>query len=90
LTSSFPFEIKIYGTVISPVPFYGCETLSLILREERRLRVFENSVLSIFGPMRDEVRGGWIKLYSKELNDLNCPSNIVRLIKSRKMRLACM
>ena len=49
---------KIYGTIISPVVLYGCETWSLTLREERRLRVFENRVLRrVFGPKRDEVTG---------------------------------
>jgi hypothetical protein len=53
-------KIKIYKTIILPVILYGCETLSLTLREERKLRVFENRVLRrIFGPKRDEVTGGW-------------------------------
>jgi len=78
-------KIKIYGTIILPVVLYGCETWSLILREERRLRVFENRVLRrIFGPKRDEVTGEWRKLHNEELNDLYCPPNIVRVIKSRK------
>ena len=50
---------------------YGCETWSLTLREERRLRVFENRVLrTVFGPTRDEVTGEWRKLHNEELNDL--------------------
>jgi hypothetical protein len=49
---------------------HGCETWSLILREERRLRVFENRVLRTFGPKRDEVTVGWRKLHNEELNDL--------------------
>ena len=66
---------------------YGCETWSLTLREELRLRFFENRVLSrIFGPKRDEVRGEWRKLHIEEFNDLYCSSNIVRVIKSRRMR----
>jgi hypothetical protein len=59
------------------------------LREKCRLRVFENRVLrSICGPKRDEVPLGWRKLFSEELNDLYCSPNIVRVIKSRIMRLA--
>ena len=54
-----------------PLALYGCETWWLTLREERRLRVFENRVLrKIFGPKRDEVKGKWRKLHCKELNDL--------------------
>jgi len=64
-------EIKIYSSIILPVVLYGCETWSLTLREERRLRVFENRVLRrIFAPKRDEVTGKCIKLHSEELNDL--------------------
>ena len=74
-----------------PVVFYGCETWSLTLRAERRLRVFENRVLRrIFGPKRDEITGEWRKLqvHSEELNDLYCSPNVVRVTKSRTMRLA--
>jgi len=82
-------KIKIYRTTILPVVFYGCETWSLILREERKLRVFENMVLRrIFGPRRDEVTGEWRRLHNVELNDLYCSPNIVRVIKSRRMRWA--
>jgi hypothetical protein len=57
-------KIKIYNTIILPVVLYGYETWSLTLREEHRLRVFENRVhIRIFGPKRDEVTGGWRKLY---------------------------
>ena len=67
---------------------YGCETWSLILREERRLRVFENMVLRrIFGTERDEVRGEWKQLHREELNDLYCSLNIVR-VKNSRMRWA--
>jgi hypothetical protein len=61
-------KIKIYRTIILPVVLYGCETWSLTLREECRLRVFENRVLRrIFGPKRDKVRGEWRTLHNKEL-----------------------
>ena len=69
-----------------PVVLYGCETWSLTLREERRLRVFENRVLRIvFGPTWDEVIGEWRKLHNEELNDLYSLPNIVRVVKSRRM-----
>ena len=61
----------------------------MTLREERKLRVFENMVLRrIFGPRRDEVTGEWRRLHNKELNDLYSSPNIVRVIKSRRMRWA--
>ena len=82
-------KIKIYRTIIFPVVLYGCEAWSLTLREERKLRVFENMVLRrIFGPRRDEVTGEWRRLHKKELNDLYSSPNIVRVIKSRRMRWA--
>jgi len=83
------FKSKIYRTIILPVVLYGCETWSLTLREERKLRVFENMVLRrIFGPRRDEVTGEWRILHNEELNNLYPLPNIVRVIKSRRMRWA--
>jgi hypothetical protein len=68
---------------------YGCETWSLTLREEHRLRVFENKVLRrIFGPKRDEVTGGWRKLHNEELHDLYSSTSIIRITKPRRMRWA--
>ena len=66
------------------VVLYVCETWSLTLREERRLKVLRR----IFGPRRDEVTGEWRKLHNEELTDLYSSSNIVRVIKSRRMRWA--
>jgi hypothetical protein len=71
---------------ILPVILYECETWSLTLREEHRLRVFENRVLRRFGQRRDEVTGEWRKLHTEELHDLYSSPNIIRIMKSR-MRL---
>ena len=66
---------------------YGCETLSLILSGEFRVRALDNTVLrGIFGPKRDEETGELIKLYNEELSDLNCLQNIILLIKSRRIK----
>jgi hypothetical protein len=82
-------EVKIYKTIILPVVLYGCETWSLTLREEHRPKVFENRVLRrIFGPKRDEVTGECRKLHSEELHILYSSPNIIRQIKSRRMRWA--
>jgi hypothetical protein len=68
---------------------YGCETWSLILKEERRLKVFENRILRrIFGPNGDQVTGEWRKLHNVELPDLYCSPNIARAITSRRIRWA--
>jgi hypothetical protein len=88
-------EVKIYKTIILPVVLYGCETWSLILKEEQRLRVFGNRVLrGIFGPQRDEVTGEWRKLHNGKLHNLYLSPDIIRQIKSRGMRwaghVACM
>jgi hypothetical protein len=81
-------KIKIYRTIILPIVLYRCETWSLALGEEHRLRVFENRVLRrIFGPRREED-GSWRKLHNDELHILYSSPNIVRVIKSRRMRWA--
>jgi hypothetical protein len=81
-------KIKIYKTVILPVVLYGCETWSLTLGEEHTLRVFENRVLrKIFGPKMEED-GSWRKLHNDGVHSLYSSPNIVRVIKSRRMRCA--
>jgi hypothetical protein len=82
-------KVKIYKTIILPAVLYGCETWSLTLREQHRLRVFENRVLKrIFGPTRDEVTGEWRKLHNGELHNLCSSPDIIMQIKSRRMRWA--
>jgi hypothetical protein len=81
--------MRIYKTIILPVILYGCKPWSLTLREQHRLRVFENKILRrIFGPKRDEMTGGWRKLHNEELHDLYSSPSIIRIIKSRRMRWA--
>ena len=83
-------KIKIYRNIIVPIVLYGCETWSLRVREERRLRVFENRVLrKIFGPKRDEGTREWRRLYD-ELFDIYVSPKIIQAIKSRKVRGQCM
>jgi len=83
------YFVKIYRTIILPVVLYGCETWSLTMQEERKLRVFENIVLRrIFGPRRDEVMQEWRRLHNVKLNDLYSSPNIVQVIKLRRMRWA--
>ena len=80
-TRGFGYSVKLQFVL------YGCETWSLTLREERRLRVFENRVLRrVFWPKSDDVRGEWRKLHNEELSDLYSLPNIVRVVKSRRMR----
>jgi hypothetical protein len=80
-------KIKIHRTIILFVVVYGCETWSLTLREKRTLKVFENRVLRrIFGPKRDEVTKEWRKLHNEKLNDLCSSPNIIKMIKSRRIR----
>jgi hypothetical protein len=75
-------KLKIYRTIIVPIVLHGCETRSLILREEHGLRLFENRVLrKIFGTKRKEATGEWRRLRSEELCDLNSSPNITRVIK---------
>jgi hypothetical protein len=88
-------KVKICKTIILPFVLYGCETWSVTLREEHRLRMFENSVMRrMFGPKRDEVMGEWRKLHSRELHNLYSSPNIIRQSKSRGVRwagnVACM
>jgi hypothetical protein len=81
-------KIKIYKTVILPIVLYVCETWSLILGEEHRLRIFENRVLrKIFGP-KSEEDGSWRKLHNDKLHSLYSSRNIAMVIQSRKMRWA--
>jgi hypothetical protein len=81
-------KIKIYRTIILPVVLYGCETWSFTLREECRLRVFENRVLRrIFGPKRNEVTGEWRRLHNN-ICALYASPNIIRVNKSRRLRWA--
>ncbi|KAJ4452277.1 hypothetical protein ANN_03795 [Periplaneta americana] len=82
-------KVRIYKTVILPVVLYGCETWTLTLREEQRLRVFENKVLrKIFVAKRDEVTGEWRKLHNTELHALYSSPDIIRNIKSIRLRWA--
>jgi hypothetical protein len=80
-------KVKKYRTIILPFVLYGCETWSLTLREERRLRVFDNRVLGrIFEPKRDEVTGKWRRQHNQEFYGFYSPPNIIWMVKPRKMR----
>ncbi|KAJ4433904.1 hypothetical protein ANN_16217 [Periplaneta americana] len=82
-------KVRIYKTVILPAVLYGCETWTLTLREEQRLRVFENKVFrKIFGAKRGEFTGEWRKLHNTELHALYSSPDIIRNIKSRRLRWA--
>jgi hypothetical protein len=82
-------KVRIYKTIILPVILYGCETWSLTVREEHKLRIIENRVLRrIFGPKRDGVTGGWIKLHNEKLHNLYSSPSIIRIVKSRWMKWA--
>jgi hypothetical protein len=80
-------NIRIYNTIILPMVLYGCDTCPLTLREEHRLRVFENRMLKrIFEPKRDGVMAGWRKSHNEELHDSYSSPSIIRIIKPRRMR----
>jgi hypothetical protein len=82
-------KMRTYKTIILPVVLFGCETWSLTLREEHRPRVFENKVLRrISGSKRDEMTGRWRKLHNEELRDFYSSPNIIRILKSWRMRWA--
>jgi hypothetical protein len=82
-------KVRIYKTIILPVVLHGCETWFLTIKEEHKLRVFENRVLRrIFGPKRDGVMGGWRNLHNEELHNLYSSPSIIRIIKSRRIRWA--
>jgi hypothetical protein len=88
-------KVKIYRTIILPVVSYGCETWSLTLRLEHRLRVFEKRVLRrIFGRKRNDITGEWRKLHNEELYILSSSQDTIRQINSRKIswveQVACM
>jgi hypothetical protein len=80
-------KVRIYKIIILPVVLYGCETCSLTVREEHKLRMFPNRVLRrIFGPKRDRVTGGWKKLHNEELHNLLPSPSIIRIITSKGMK----
>jgi hypothetical protein len=79
-------KFKVHKTIILPAVLHGCDTCSLILREERRLRVFENRVLRrIIGPQSDNVAGEWRNLHSEELHTSYSYPNVIRQMKLRRM-----
>ena len=76
-------KIKIHRNIILHVVLYGCATWSLRLRKERRLRIVR---IGCWGPRRKKVTGEWRSLHNEQLNDLYCSPNIIRVIKSRRMK----
>jgi hypothetical protein len=72
-------KVRIYKTLILPVALYGCETWSLTVRDEYKLRVFEKRVFRIFGPNRDRVTGKWRKLHNEGLHNLYSSPSIIRI-----------
>lgn len=82
-------KLKIYRTVILPVILYGCESWSTTLADEHKLRVFENKVLrKIYGPKRDEMTGEWRRLHNEELHGLYDSPDVVKIMKSKRLRWA--
>jgi hypothetical protein len=82
-------KVRIDKTIILPAVLYGCETWCLSVREEHKLRVFDNRGLGrIFEPKRDGETGGWRKLHNEELRNLYSSPSKIRIIKSRRMRWA--
>jgi hypothetical protein len=80
-------KIKIYKTIILPVVWYGCQTWSLTLIEEHRLRAFKNKMLRrAYGSEREEGARDWRRLHNEELHNFNASPNIIRVIKSREIR----
>ena len=81
-------KIKVYKPIILPVVLYGCETWSLTLREEHRLRVFEKRILKRTSGSNRDANGEWRRLHNEELHSLYRSPNIVRVFKSRSLRWA--
>jgi hypothetical protein len=82
-------KVRIFKNIILPVVLCGCETWSLTVREEYKLRVFEiRALMRIFGPKKNGVTGGWRKLHNEEFHNLYSSPSIIRIIKARRMRWA--